>query len=835
MGNVYSRNEVLQATLEYFSGDTLACDVWMSKYALRDKDDNYLELTPKDMHQRLAREFARIEKKYANPLSEKEIFELLNDWCIVPQGSPMSAIGNPYKVQSLSNCFVIESPADSYAGICKTDQEQVQIMKRRGGVGFDLSTLRPKGVSTANAAGTTDGIAVFMERFSRSCREVAQGGRRGALMQTISCAHPQVETFINIKRDLKSVTGANISVRITDEFMNAVENDQEFTLQWPVDVSLEDAKITKLVKAREIWEQIVDAAWTSAEPGVLFWDTILNKSMSDVYADKGFKTISTNPCAEITLSQNDACRLVVVNITKFVNSSFTNKAKFDHERFSLVTRKAQRLMDDLVDLEIEAIDKIIEKIETDPEPQTIKYTELELWKNIKNSNIKGRRTGLGLTGVGDAVAMLNMRYGSEDSIEFVNDVYRTLAISSHVESINLAKERGAFLVCEPKRYDKSHPFLEALESHLDDVIKRDLRQYGRRNIALTTTAPAGSVSILTQTTSGIEPVYQLTYKRRRKATSADGDRKHDFVDAMGDGWYEYEVMHPGLSKWMSVTGNTDIEKSPYWKATSNDIDWLTSVDLQAAAQNWIEHAISKTINLPADVTKETVSNLYFHAWKSGCKGVTIYRDGSRTGVLVNNENSEADVIQIQDKQPGAIVYSHAPKRPESLQCDIHRATIKGEKFAIIVGLLNNKPFECFAGLEENVDLPRKARGGELIKNGKENGMTTYNLKIPVGNDDEITLKHITKLFDNPLYGTHTRMISLALRHGVPVTYVCEQLKRDKTSDITSFSAVIARVLSKHYIDDEEEIKELCSECGVASLVHSEGCLLCKSCGYSKCG
>lgn len=832
--NQYTRDEVFKATVDYFDGDDLAADVFVEKYALRDLNGVFYEKTPEDMHRRIAKEFARIEANYCDSLTEAEIFELLSSWKIIPQGSPMSGIGNPFQVQSLSNCFVVQSPHDSYGGILKTDQEQVQIMKRRGGVGFDISTIRPKGVITANAARTTDGLGVFMERYSNSCREVAQGGRRGALMLTISIAHPEVETFINIKRDVKQkkVTGANVSVRVTDEFMEAVESNSDYVLRWPVDASVEEAKITKTVDARSLWNQIVTGAWQSAEPGILFWDTILKNSPADIFADKGFKTSSTNPCAEITLSEYDACRLMLMNATKYVKKPFTPSAEFDAAAFSRDAKIAQRLLDDLIDLEIEMIDKIIKKIEADPEPLDVKKTELNLWHKIKEKNLGGRRTGLGLTGIGDTVAMLGLEYGSNESITQVEKIYELLAVSAHISSVEMAKERGPFAVCVPERYAESHPVFDRLKSKVDDRTTSDLITYGRRNIALTTTAPAGSVSILAQTTSGIEPVFMTSYKRRRKV-DASADQRVDYVDGSGDKWQEYVVTHHGVKLWQDVTGERDITKSPYHKSTSADINWKASVDLQAAAQKWVEHSISKTINLPSDVSVDLASDLYFKAWKSGCKGVTIYRDGSRSGVLVNNASSDSN------EQPAAERVHSVTKRPKELPCDIHRTSIQGEVYMVLVGLLDGEPYEVFAGLQRHVEVPKKVKRGTLIKNGRDkSGVSTYNLRIPIGDDDDMLFKNIVDLFDNPLYGAFTRTLSLALRHGVPVQYLAEQLRKDKYSDMTSFSAVIARVLSKHYIPDgtnATSFEKTCSACNVAgSLAYQDGCVTCMNCGSSRC-
>ncbi len=834
----YTQEEAYASSLEYFGGDELAASVFLSKYALRDTSGALLEKTPADMHRRLAKEFARIEAKYPNPLSEDEIFEYLSKWEIVPQGSPMSAMGNPYKIQSLSNCFVIAAPEDSYGGILFADQEQAQIMKRRGGVGFDISTIRPKGMHTANAAGTTDGIGVFMERFSNTCREVAQGGRRGALMLTVSVNHPEIETFINIKRDLKKVTGANISIRLTDDFMQAVKDDSEYTLRWPVDASPSDARVTNVVKAKEVWDQIIDAAWTSAEPGLLFWDTVKKATPTEAYASLGYGSVSTNPCGEIVLSPYDSCRLLLLNLAKFVKNPYDAGATFDYVAFGRAAKVAQRLMDDLVDLELEAVDTIISKIESDPESEAVKHAELALWRKIKDAASKGRRTGLGITAMGDALAALNIRYGSQESVDKTEEIYKVLEVNAYRSSVRMAAERGAFPIFSHK-LEAEHEFIQKVIS-ADPELRADYLKHGRRNIALTTTAPAGSVSCLTQTTSGIEPAFLVSYTRRKKVNPNDVDSRVDFVDQLGDKWQEYKVYHHGYKKWMEVTGKGDvIEESPYWKATSNDVDWEMSVKLQAAAQKWVCHSLSKTCNLPNDTTKETVAQVYMAAWESGCKGFTVYRDGCRTGVLVSDSPKAEE--KKDDGQPKGITENHAPKRPKELSCDIHRINVKGqsgaESYLVLVGMMEDKPYEVFCGLSSHVEVPKKAKHGTLIKNGKKDGVATYNLSIPVGDDDVVVFKDVVELFANPLHGAFTRSLSLALRHGIPVQYVTEQLQKDKHSDMQSFSRVIARVL-KSYIPDgtKSTSDKKCSSCGATDgLVYQEGCLTCKSCGNSKCG
>jgi len=831
----YSKEEVQNSTLEYFGGDPLASDVFM-KYALRDIQGNILEKNPDEMHRRMAREFARIESKYPNPMSEDEIYQLFKNFeKVVPQGSPMSGIGNNHQLQSLSNCFVIQSPEDSYGGILFSDQEQVQIMKRRGGVGFDISTIRPKGMITSNAAKTTDGIGVFMERFSNSCREVAQGGRRGALMLTIHCNHPELETFINIKRDLKKVTGANISIRFTDEFMNAVENDLEFVQRWPIHSSVKDALVTKTVKAKEIWNQFVDSAWASAEPGALFWDTVERNSPADCYED--YKSISTNPCGEIVLSPYDSCRLMVVNLTSFVKDPFTSSSSFDFEDFYQTVFKAQRLMDDLIDLELESIDKIITKIKEDQQPENVKQIELDLWRKIEGAARRGRRTGLGITGLGDCLAALNIRYGSDESVKMTEEIYRYLGIGAHASSLIMAKERGSFPEFDFSKEEKHEYLRKMITSIPSEKIENAEHLWmtsGRRNIALTTTAPVGSVSCLTQTTSGIEPAFLLSYKRRRKITEGDFESKVDFVDELGDRWQEYTVYHHWFKKWMDTTGLEDEKLSPYFGGTANDIDWIKSVDIQAAAQQSIDHSISKTCNLPNSATKELVSDVYMRAWKTGCKGFTVYRDGCRNGVLVSTEEKK------ETKPVKSAPNRMSPERPKEISCDIHHAKIKDvdgqyRNWLVIVGLLEGKPYEVFCGVRENIEIPRKYKQGMLIKNGKKEGVSTYNLIVPVGDEENLVFKDIMNIFDNPTQGAFTRTISLALRHGVPVQYVVEQLQKDKHSDMFSFSKIIARVL-KGYIQNGSKAagEKSCPSCGSHDLIYQEGCITCASCGWSKC-
>jgi len=825
----YTYEEVRDSTLEYFDGDELATNVWITKYALRDLKNNYYELNPDQMHSRLAKQFWKIEKNYPNPMSKNEIYDLLKDFkYVVPQGSPMSGIGNPYQVQSLSNCFVIDSPHDSYGGILFTDQQQVQIMKRRGGVGFDISNIRPRGITCANAARTTDGIELFMERFSNSCREVAQGGRRGALMLSICVHHPQVVDFIKIKRDLQKVTGANISVRISDEFMKAVKADKTYEQKWPVDS--ENPTISNHVSAREIWDVIIESAHASAEPGILFWDTATRNTPSDVYEADGFGSTSTNPCGEIILSPGDSCRLMLVNLTSFVQEPWTTNATFDYEHYVEVTRKAQRLMDDMIDLELIQIDKIIDKINNDPEPAQVKQIEKELWSFIKDRAITGRRTGLGVTGVGDTLAMLGYQYGSSESIAVVEQFYKHLAIGSYTESIAMARERGAFPVCSVDK-ERGHPFLTRILDELPLHIREDYYVHGRRNIANTTTAPAGSVSTLTQTTSGIEPAFMLHYTRRRKINPQDGNVRVDFVDDLGDKWQEYTVYHHKFDEWIHTQGfdtqglddDQLVQQSPYANATAVEIDWVNKVWLQSVAQKWVCHAISNTTNLPEDVDVDTVRKVYEAGWEAGCKGLTIYREGCRSGVLVNR------AIDGDNEFPT----HRAPKRPKELECEIHTPTIKGEKWVVLIGLMDGRPYEVMGGLSEYIELPRKYSEGKLVKHARKTVPNRYDLHLQ--NGDDLIIKDVVKLFDNPNHAGYTRTISLALRHGVPIQYLVEQLQKDKDADLFSFSKVIARCLKKYIADGTISSAKNCSSCGAEnSMIYQEGCVLCSSCGYSAC-
>ena len=759
-----SYNEAFQKSLEYFDGDELAANVFVTKYALTDKNGEIHELTPADMHSRMAREFARVESKYPNPMSEEEIFTLLEKFrYIVPQGSPMSGIGNPYQIQSLSNCFVIESPYDSYGGILKSDQELVQIAKRRGGVGFDLSTIRPKGLSTGNCARTTDGIEVFMDRFS-------------------------------------------------------VEKDA-------------DHKLINEVDANELWTEIIESAHASAEPGLLFWDTAKKMTPSDIYSDAGFSSSSTNPCGEIILSPYDSCRLILINLMSFVDNPFEDDASFDYDLFASITQKAQRLMDNMIDLEIEQVDKILEKIESDPEPDNVKQIERDLWENIRAQAMLGRRTGLGVTAVGDTLASLGLKYGSDESIIMVESFYKALAVNAYRSSCVMAKERGSFEIHDHNK-ERNHPFLKRIWEAAPDVHEMS-KKYGRRNIALTTTAPAGSVSVLTQTTSGIEPAFMLHYTRRKKLTENDVDGRVDFVDDSGDRWQEYSVYHHGFKRWMgaakvsedeTMTNESLVEMSPYSGATANEIDWGSKVKMQAAAQKWVCHAISNTTNLPADIDIETVKNVYMKGWELGCKGVTVYRDGSRAGVLVSKDKNDEVKFKMHS----------APARPEKLKCHIHHATIKGEAWTILVGLLDGRPYEVMGGLQKYIEIPKKYKKGIIIKHPYKTKNSRYDLVIGK-NGDTLVIKDLVDVFDNPNHAGFTRTISLALRHGAAINYVVEQLQKDREMDMFSFSKVIARVLKYYIKDGTVPGKTVCENCSAEdTLMYQEGCVTCTACGSSKC-
>jgi ribonucleoside-diphosphate reductase alpha chain len=839
----YTFDESLKSALEYFKGDELAAKVWVNKYALKDSDGHIFELNPNDMHHRLAKELHRIEKKYPNPLSEETIFNLLKDFkYIIPQGGPMTGIGNNFQVASLSNCFVIgeENPADSYGGIMKTDQEQVQLMKRRGGVGHDLSHIRPKGSHVLNSALTSTGVVPFMERFSNSTREVAQDGRRGALMLSISIKHPDAEDFIDAKLEKGKVTGANVSVKIDDEFMKAVVEDKPYVQQYPTDSST--PAIKKEINARKLWSKIVHNAWESAEPGILFWDTIINESVPDCYADLGYRTVSTNPCGEIPLCSHDSCRLLAVNLYSYVDKPFTNKAKFNFELFKEHVGYAQRIMDDIIDLELEKIDAILAKIENDPESEEVKRTEKMLWVNIRKKAEEGRRTGVGTTAEGDMVAALGLRYGSENAIDFSVEIHKTLALAAYRSSINMSQERGSFLIYDSAK-EKNNPFIMRLKNS-DNELYEDMVKYGRRNIALLTIAPTGTTSLMTQTTSGIEPVFMPVYKRRRKVNPNDNDVQIAFTDEVGDSWEEFNVFHHHFITWLKSNNyNVDevkkyndeqieavIEKSPYYKSTSNDIDWLAKVKMQGAVQKWVDHSISVTVNLPESANETLVWDLYVEAWRSGCKGVTVYRDGSRDGVLLSNKK--------ESKEPG-FIRTDSPKRPQVLDADIVRFQNNNEKWIAFVGLLNDQPYEIFTGIaeEDALPIPKTIKKGSIIKNRDENGNKRYDFQYTNKYGFHVTIEGLSYKFDQEFWN-YAKLISGVLRHGMPIenaVNLVSSLHLDSET-INTWKNGVERALKK-YIPDGTKPKNgmVCESCGCDSLVYQEGCLICQCCGSSKCG
>ena len=839
---IYTQDEAIQASLDYFKGDSLAATVWVSKYALKDSQGNIFEKSPDDMHRRIASEIARIESKYANPLSEKEIFDLIKDFkYLVPQGSPMTGIGNPFQVASLSNCFVIGSDnSDSYGGIMKTDQEQVQLMKRRGGVGHDLSHVRPKGSPVKNSALTSTGLVPFMERYSNSTREVAQDGRRGALMLSVSVNHPDAADFIDAKMEQGKVTGANVSVRIDDLFMKAVKADALYEQKYPI---FSDTPLySKVIKAKELWDKIIHNAWKSAEPGILFWDTIINESLPDCYADLGYKTLSTNPCGEIPLCAYDSCRLLAINLFSYVKNPFTKKASFDFELFKKHVAAAQRIMDDIIDLELEKIDVILEKINQDPESEEVKMVEKNLWLNIKHKANEGRRTGIGITAEGDMLAALGLRYGSDEGILFAEKIHQTLAVEAYRGSVNLAKERGMFAIYDAKR-EKHNPFLLRLKK-ADAELYTQMQKHGRRNIALLTIAPTGTTSLMTQTTSGIEPVFLPVYKRRRKVNPNDKDTRVDFVDELGDSWEEYVVFHHRFKEWMMINGydtsknysqeeiDVLVEKSPYYKATSNDIDWLNKVKMQGKIQKWVDHSISVTINVPNETPEEMVNKLYMEAWEAGCKGVTVYRDGSRSGVLISNTERKEEVKEIQAN-------TFTTKRPQILEADVVRFQNSKDKWIAFIGLLDGKPYEIFTGLvddEDGILIPRWVSEGLIIKNKNEDGNTRYDFQYKNTRGYKTTIEGLSHKF-NPEYWNYAKLISSTLRHGMPIDKVVDlisSLQLDSES-INTWKNGVSRALKRYIVDGTEVRGQKCSNCNSDNLIYQEGCLTCSDCGSSKCG
>ncbi len=836
---IYSFDQSYEASLKYFDGDELAARVWVSKYALKDSEGNIYELTPDDMHRRLARELERIENKYPNPMDAETIFGLLRDFrYVIPAGSPMAGIGNSRQAGSLSNCFVIgiDGKPDSYGGIMRIDQEQVQLMKRRGGVGHDLSHLRPKGSAVKNSALTSTGLVPFMERYSNSTREVAQDGRRGALMMTVSIKHPDAEAFIDAKMTPGKVTGANVSVRIDDAFMQAVENGTPYLQQYPVDAA--EPQFTKEIDAAALWRKIVGNAWKSAEPGVLFWDTIRRESVADCYADLGFETISTNPCGEIPLCPYDSCRLLAVNLYSFVNNPFTEKAEFDFGMFRDVVGKAQRLMDDIIDLEMEKINIILAKIDTDPEPEEVKAPERDLWLKIKAKTLRGRRTGLGTTAEGDMIAAMGLKYGTPEATEFSVQVHKAVALAAYRSSVDMAAERGAFEVFDAGR-EAGNPYIARL-CEADPQLGSDMRRQGRRNIACLTIAPTGTTSLLTRTSSGIEPVFMPVYKRRRKINAAEAGARVDYVDDSGDAFEEYIVYHPKFLEWMKVAGieartnytqdeiDEIVSRSPYSGATANDIDWYEKVNMQGAIQKWVDHSISVTINLPADISEDAVEQLYRKAWHAGCKGCTVYRDGSRSGVLVSIEKKS-------DKPQPAV----AIKRPIELDADVVRFQNNKEKWIAFVGLVGGTPYEIFTGLSDDEDglfLPKSVTHGKIIKAVDDNGNKRYDFQFINKRGHKTTIEGLSDKF-NPEYWNYAKLISGVLRYGMPIDQVLKLvggLELDSQS-INTWKMGVERALKKYLPNGTCAKGQKCPNCGQETLVYQEGCLICTACGTSKCG
>ncbi len=846
----YSYDEAYAATLKYFDGDELAARVWVSKYALKDSYGNIYELTPDDMHHRIASEIARIEAKYPNPMSHDEVFSYLKDFrYIVPQGSPMSGIGNTYQVGSLSNCFVIglDGNPDSYGGVIRIDEEQVQLMKRRGGVGHDLSHIRPKGTPVKNSALTSTGLVPFMERYSNSTREVAQDGRRGALMLTVSIKHPDSEAFVDAKMTEGKVTGANVSVRIDDDFMRAALSGELYKQTFPVDSP--NPEIVKETDAKAFWAKIIHNAWKSAEPGVLFWDTITRESLPDCYADLGFRTISTNPCGEIPLCPYDSCRLLAVNLYSYVKNPFTPQAEYDYELFDKHIRKAQRIMDDIIDLEMEKIDTILAKIDADPETEEVKGPERHLWEKIRTKTLRGRRTGVGTTAEGDMLAAMGLRYGTPEATDFSVDVHRRLAIAAYSSSVEMAKERGAFEVFDAER-EKNNPFMLRLKEQAPQMYE-DMVKYGRRNIACLTIAPTGTTSLMTRTTSGIEPVFMPVYKRRRKVNPNDAEVRVDYVDDTGDAFEEYIVYHPKFLDWMKINGierrenmtqeelDALVASSPYAGATSNDVDWMEKVRMQGRIQKWVDHSISVTINLPSDVSEEMVNNLYVEAWKSGCKGCTVYRDGSRSGVLVALENKTKKKDDAPKPSADFELHPHVIKRPIELEADVVRFQNNKEKWIAFVGLRDGRPYEIFTGLaddEDGIFCPKSVNHGKIIKAVDAEGNKRYDFQFVNKRGYKTTIEGLSDKF-NPEYWNYAKLISGVLRYGMPIDQV---LKLVSTLDLDSQSINtwkmgVERALKKYLPNGTQANGQRCPNCGQETLVYQEGCLICTSCGTSKCG
>lgn len=861
----YSFDEAFEASLRYFGGDELAARVWVNKYAMKDSFGNIYEKSPEDMHWRIANEVARMEQKYKNPISAQEIFGLLDHFrYIIPAGSPMTGIGNNYQIASLSNCFVIglDGDADSYGAILRIDEEQVQLMKRRGGVGHDLSHVRPKGSPVNNSALTSTGLVPFMERYSNSTREVAQDGRRGALMLSVSIKHPDAEAFVDAKMEEGKVTGANVSVKITDSFMEAAVNDRPFVQQFPIDA--ERPVYKKEISARKLWEKIVHNAWKSAEPGVLFWDTIIRESLPDCYADLGFRTVSTNPCGEIPLCPYDSCRLLSINLYSYVKNPFTKDAIFDFDLFRKHALLAQRLMDDIVDLEMEKIDRIMEKIKSDPQNDEVKHAEYHLWEKIKEKSGKGRRTGVGITAEGDMIAAMGLRYGTEEATKFAVEVHKTLALSAYRSSVTMAQERGAFSIFEAER-ERNNPFVLRIKE-ADPQLYSDMMKYGRRNIACLTIAPTGTTSLMTQTTSGIEPVFLPVYTRRRKVNPNDTDVHVDYVDEVGDSFEEYIVYHKKFLEWMKINGldttkkytqaeiNDLVKRSPYYKATANDVDWLMKVRMQGAIQKWVDHSISVTVNLPNNVDEALVNKLYVEAWRSGCKGCTIYRDGSRSGVMISvskkdkkkkNDNGR-ETSQDSDLNSSEEKHEHVctppqvvEERPQVLDCDVVRFQNNKEKWVAFVGLLDGYPYEIFTGLQdddEGIVLPKSVTKGKIIKQTNADGTHRYDFQFENKRGYKTTVEGLSEKF-NPEYWNYAKLISGVLRYRMPIDHVIHLVGSLQLKDesINTWKNGVERALKKYVTDGTTVSGQTCPICGQETLVYQEGCLICTNCGASRCG
>ena len=843
----YSYEEAFEASRDYFKGDELAARVWVNKYALKDSYGNIYEKTPEDMHHRIAREIARIEQRYPNGMTEDQVFDLIKNFNhILPQGSPMAGIGNEYQVGSLSNCFVIglDGAPDSYGGIIKIDEEQVQLMKRRGGVGHDLSHIRPKGSPVKNSALTSTGLVPFMERYSNSTREVAQDGRRGALMLSVSISHPDSEAFIDAKMTEGKVTGANVSVRINDAFMQAAEKGEKYVQRYPIDGEGEPL-VTREIDASALWRKIVHNAWKSAEPGVLFWDTITRESVADCYADLGFKTISTNPCGEIPLCPYDSCRLIAINLYSYVLNPFTDEARFDFDTFRSHVAAAQRIMDDIIDLEMEKIEKIIAKIEADPETDEVKQTERNLWNKIRTKTLKGRRTGVGTTGEGDMLAALGLRYGTEEATSFSVEVHKALALAAYRSSVEMAKERGAFEMFDAQR-EANNPYIGRIRE-ADPQLYEDMVKYGRRNIACLTIAPTGTTSLMCQTSSGIEPVFMPVYKRRRKVNPNDPNIHIDYVDETGDAFEEYIVYHHKFITWMQVNGievrnnytqeeiDDLVKRSPYYKATANDINWLEKVNMQGRIQKWVDHSISVTINLPSDVSEDLINDLYMQAWKVGCKGCTVYRDGSRSGVLIATQKDK----KAEEKPVLAIEAHQLLKRPIELDADVVRFQNNKEKWIAFIGLVNNKPYEIFTGLaddEDGIFCPKSVSKGKIIKAIDENGNKRYDFQFINKRGYKTTIEGLSDKF-NPEYWNYAKLISGVLRYGMPIEQVIKLVGglELNSESINTWKMGVERALKKYLPNGMQASGQKCPNCGQETLVYQEGCLICTSCGTSRCG